>query len=65
MDKMISRFQAERFDDQALESRFVDVRAILFRTQNACAERALALAALETLEGERNRRVMRLPALAP
>ena len=65
MDKIISRFQVERMDDQILESRFADIEAILFRTQNACGERLRALASLETLEAERNRRVLRLPRLVP
>ena len=65
MDKLITRFQTERLDDQCLESQFADLQAILFRTQNACGERLRALASLETLEAERNRRLARRPTLAP
>ena len=65
MDKLITRFQTERLDDQCLESQFADLQAILFRTQNAYGERLRALASLETLEAERNRRLARQPALAP
>jgi hypothetical protein len=65
MDKLITRFQTERLDDQCLESRFADIQAILLRTQNAYGERLRALASLETLEAERNRRLAREPALAP
>jgi hypothetical protein len=65
MDKLITRFQTERLDDQCLESQFADLQAILFRTQNAYGERLRALASLETLEAERNRRLARRPALAP
>jgi len=65
MDKLITRFQTERLDDQCLESQFADLQAILFRTQNAYGERLRALASLETLEAERNRRLARRPALMP
>jgi len=65
MDKIISRFQVERMDDQNLNSRFADIQAILFRTQREQAERIWALAALETLEAERNRRLARHPGLVP
>lgn len=65
MDKLITRFQTERLDDEVLESKFADLQAILFRTQNANAERLRALASLETLEAERNRRLARRPALMP
>jgi hypothetical protein len=64
MDKLITRNETERFDDQVLESKFADLQAILFRTQNAQGERLRALATLETLEAERNRRLARRPALA-
>lgn len=65
MDKLITRFQSERLDDEVLESKFADLQAILFRTQNANAERLRALASLETLEAERNRRQARRPSLMP
>ena len=65
MDKLITRFQTERLDDQCLESRFAELQAILFRTQREQGERIQALASLETLEAERNRRRAHLPQLAP
>ncbi len=65
MCKIISRFQAERFDDQVLESKFASIQAVLIRTQREQGERLMALAALETLEAERNRRAARMPRLAP
>ncbi|HXR75363.1 MAG TPA: hypothetical protein VN737_05275 [Bryobacteraceae bacterium] len=65
MDKLITRNETERFEDQVLESKFADLQAILFRTQNAYGERLRALASLETLEAERNRRRARHPALMP
>ena len=65
MDKLITRNETERFDDQVLESRFADLQAILVRTQREQGERRWALASLETLEAERNRRLSRQPTLTP
>lgn len=65
MDKLITRFQTERLDDQVLQSRFTDLQAILFRTQNANGERLRALASLETVEAEMNRRRAGMARLAP
>lgn len=65
MDKLITRNETERLDDQVLESRFADLQAILVRTQREQGERLWALASLETLEAERNRRLARRPALMP
>jgi hypothetical protein len=62
MDKLITRFETERLNDQTLESRFADLQAILLRTQREQGERLQALA---SLEAERNRRLARRPALAP
>jgi hypothetical protein len=62
MDKMLTRFAAERMDEAGLQSRFADLQAILYRAE---ANRAWALAALETVEGERNRRMARRVAPAP
>lgn len=63
MDKLITRFQTEGLDDHDLASKFADLQAILFRTQNEHGERLRALASLETLEAERNRRMIRQPGL--
>lgn len=59
----MSRRACERLDDAALESRFADLQAILVRTQREQGERLWALASLETLEAERNRRLARVPRL--
>ena len=64
MDKLITRNETERLDDQQLASKFADLQAVLFRTENANGERLRALASLETLEAERNRRRIRQPMLA-
>ena len=65
MDKLITRFQTETLEDAALQSKFANLQAILFRTQREQGERIQALASLETLEAERNRRRAHLPQLAP
>jgi hypothetical protein len=59
----MSRRACEDLDDAALQSRFADLQAILVRAQREQGERLWALAALETLEAERNRRLARLPRL--
>jgi hypothetical protein len=55
MPQHITRYQTERLDDAALQSKFANLQAILFRTQREQGERLQALAALETLEAEVNR----------
>ena len=60
--KLITRHETEGLDDQELVSRFADLQAILVRTQREQGERLWALASLETLEAERNRRLARRPA---
>ena len=50
-------------DKEKNMDKLIDLQAILFRTQNANGERLRALATLETLEAERNRRLARRPAL--
>ena len=62
MDKLITRFQTEALEDQALQSKFSNLQAILFRTQREQGERLQALASLETVEAEMNRRA-RAPRL--
>ena len=61
MDKLITRFQTEALDDAALQSKFANLQAILFRTQREQGERIQALASLETLEAELNRRRAHTP----
>jgi hypothetical protein len=56
MDKLITRFQTEALEDAALQSKFASLQAILFRTQREQGERIQALASLETVEAEMNRR---------
>ena len=65
MDKLITRFQTEALDDAALRSKFANLQAILFRTQREQGERIQALASLETVEAEMNRRRALLSRLAP
>ena len=65
MDKLITRFQTETLEDAALQSKFANLQAILFRTQREQGERLQALASLETVEAEMNRRRARSPRLAP
>ena len=64
MPQLITRYQTERLDDAALQSKFADLQAVLFRTQREQGERLQALAALETLEAELNRRRAHRPRLA-
>lgn len=65
MSKLITRFQTEAMDDQVLVSKFFDLHAVLVRTQREQGERLEALASLETVEAELNRRRARMPRLAP
>ncbi len=66
--KLVTRFQTETFADMELRSRFVNLQQILTRTQFAqrdLGERTIALASLETVEAEMNRRAARVPTMAP
>jgi hypothetical protein len=65
MSKLITRFAAETSDDVELKSKFACLQQILIRTQAAQGERAIALASMETVEAEMNRRRARMPRLAP
>lgn len=65
MSQLITRFQAEAADDAALQSKFTNLQAVLFRTQREQGERLQALASLETVEAEMNRRRARAPRCAP
>ena len=65
MTQLITGFQTEALDDAALQSKFANLQAILFRTQREQAERLQALASLETVDVELNRRRARTPQLAP
>ena len=61
MTQLITRFQTEALDDAALQSKFANLQAILFRTQREQGERIQALASLETVEAEMNRRRAQMP----
>lgn len=65
MSQLITRFQTEALDDAALQSKFTNLQAVLFRTQREQGERLQALASLETVEAEMNRRRARSPRLMP
>lgn len=65
MSQLVTRFQTETLDNAALQSKFANLQAILFRTQREQGERLQALASLETVEAEMNRRRARSPRLAP
>jgi hypothetical protein len=64
MSKLITRFAAETADDAELQSKFTCLQQVLVRTQAAQGERALALASIETVQAEMNRRRV-LPRLTP
>lgn len=54
--KLVTRFQTEALDEIELRSKFANLQQVLIRTQQAVGERAIALASLETVEAEMNRR---------
>jgi hypothetical protein len=56
MSKLITRFTTERLGDADLQSKFTCLQEVLIRTQNAYNERAIALASMETVQAEMNRR---------
>ena len=53
---MVTAQQVEHLDEAGLQSKFTNLMAILIRTQAAVGERAIALAALETVETAINRK---------
>jgi len=59
---MVTVKAIEHLDEAALRSKFADLQAILIRTQHAYAERAIALAALETVEAQLHRKRALHPA---
>jgi len=65
MSQLITRFQTEALDDAALQSKFTNLQQILFRTQREQGERIQALASLETVEAEINRRRALQPMAMP
>jgi len=64
MSKIITRFAAETSADVELQSKFSNLQQILVRTQAAQGERVIALASMETVQAEMNRRRV-LPRLVP
>ncbi len=56
MSQLITRFQTEDLDEAQLQSKFANLQEILFRTQREQGERVIALASLETVQAELNRK---------
>jgi hypothetical protein len=56
MSQIVTRFQTEQLDDVELRSKFTNLQEILLRTQREQGERLIALASLETVQAEMNRR---------
>ena len=65
MSQLITRNEVEDLCEGELQSKFYAIMSDLIRTQNMLNERAMALASLETVEAEMNRRRARAPQLAP
>jgi|GEM_PF-6212901 len=59
--QLITRKEVEDLEEGQLQSKFFDIMQILIRTQQAQSERVFALASLETVQAEWNRkRAMRM-----
>ena len=56
MSQLITRNEIEDLGEEVLQSKFCAIMNDLIRTQNWQNERALALASLETVEAELNRK---------
>ena len=56
MSQLITRNEIEDLGEEALQSKFYAIMNDLIRTQRWQAERAMALASLETVEAELNRK---------
>ena len=56
MSQLITRNEVEDLCERELESKFYDLMQALIRSQNMLNERAMALASLETVEAELNRK---------
>jgi hypothetical protein len=54
--QFITSNEIEDLNEQSLQSRYFDIMEVLRRTQNYQAERAFALASLETVQAELNRK---------
>jgi hypothetical protein len=54
--QFITRNEVEDICEEALQSKFMDLMNDLMRTQRLQAERTFALASLETVEAELNRK---------
>jgi hypothetical protein len=56
MSQMITRYEVEDLCERELQSKFYGLMQDLIRSQNMLNERAMALASLETVEAELNRK---------
>jgi hypothetical protein len=56
MSQLITRNEIEDLGEEALQSKFCAIMNDLIRTQRWQAERAMALASLETVQAELNRK---------
>ena len=56
MNQLITRNEVEDLCEEALQSKFYGLMQDLIRSQNMLNERAMALASLETVEAELNRK---------
>jgi hypothetical protein len=56
MSHLVTRFQTEGLDEAELQSKFANLQEILLRTQREHGERIMALASLETVQAELNRK---------
>jgi hypothetical protein len=56
MSQLVTRFQTEALDEAELQSKFTNLQEILLRTQREHGERIMALASLETVQAELNRK---------
>jgi hypothetical protein len=65
MSQLITRNEVEDLCEQELQSKFYDLMQDLIRSQNMLNERAMALASLETVEAELNRKRARSRVRVP
>jgi len=63
MSQLITRHEVEDLCEQELQSKFYDLMQDLIRSQNMLNERSKALASLETVEAELNRKRALRPSL--
>lgn len=56
MSQLVTRKEIEDLEEGQLQSKFCDIMQTLMRTQREQAERVFALASLETVQAELNRK---------